>query len=396
MPVAARAGPGGTTTPPRSQWPGSGTSSASSGVTGRLICHQVRTRSKPACRQPARAGARRSANAPVSICWVVQAAGGADRPGLRRPPSRAARRSSASATSSGRSRSTTWTKSIRPSARSWTLPQARISPSASRTTTFSRIRRPALGDLDQDVVDRRRPPSRGRAARGRAAGGSAGRRRTGRPGRACRPPSRPAGPGVSEDAVGVALEPVVIGDHDRRFCRTRGTTPTRPGRVARRRRAVARRVRRASRCGSALPARPARRGPRRAPARARRPGRWPRRRAPRRPRAALPSARGPRARPASARRASALSLRVASAARCWAAVRRRLELAERGLLLVDARPACSANAAFSAVRCVGEVAVGLGLLGPVAGGVAARLQQLGVGDPGGGGAEHHSRGRRRA
>ena len=36
----------------------------------------------------------------------------------------------------------------------------------------------------------------------------------------------------------------------------------------------------------------------------------------------------------------------------------------------------------------GEVAVGLGLLGTVAGGVAAGCDELGVGDPGGGGAEH--------
>src|SRR3954454_19823413 len=39
-------------------------------------------------------------------------------------------------------RSTTWTNSIRPPARSCTLPQARIRPVSSRTTTFWRVRRP--------------------------------------------------------------------------------------------------------------------------------------------------------------------------------------------------------------------------------------------------------------
>ena len=69
---------------------------------------------------------------------------------------------------------------------------------------------------------------------------------------------------------------------------------------------------------------------------------------------------------------------------------------EGGLLRLDAgRASSSANAAFSAVRAVGEVAVGLGLLGAVAGGVAPGCDQLGVGDPGGGGAEDDTERRRR-
>ena len=56
-------------TPSCSQWSGESTSDASSGVTGRVICHQVRTRSKP---EPDSHACWRSSswNAPVSICWT--------------------------------------------------------------------------------------------------------------------------------------------------------------------------------------------------------------------------------------------------------------------------------------------------------------------------------------
>ncbi len=134
---------------------------------------------------------------------------------------------------------------------------------------------------------------------------------------------------------------------------------------------------------------------RRAPARARRPGRSPRRRAAR-PRRGGSDLSRPSRSATSARRASAFILRVASAARfwaevsatsssaiadSWAAIRDSHRLGERGVL----------GGAGD-----GEVAVGLRLLGPVAGGLAAGLHQLGVGDAGGGGAEHDAEPRQRA
>src|SRR6478609_371555 len=128
------------TTPLRSQRAGSGTSSASAASTERLICHQVRTRSKPAsASQPCCRSS--SAKEPVSICCSA-------RPRAA-PTARACASAQSNSTSLQRSdtRSTTsrltmWTKSIRPSARSWTLPHAWILPSGSRTTRFSRMATP--------------------------------------------------------------------------------------------------------------------------------------------------------------------------------------------------------------------------------------------------------------
>ena len=128
----------------------------------------------------------------------------------------------------------------------------------------------ALGDLDQHVVSRRRP-SRGRAARGRAAGGSAGRRRTGRPGRACRPPTRGSPRLLDQLRRGRARTGCRRGS--RRHC-----APARDERSELRAwSACGGRVRRAAArasaaCQAAVTAR-ARPAPRRAPARARRRGR---------------------------------------------------------------------------------------------------------------------------
>ena len=154
-------------------------------------CAPSRSRSRPATG----AGARRRRTRRCRSAGR-RARGPRRPPGPGRPPTRRGRRSRLSARSSGRSRSTMWTKSIRPSARSWTLPQARISPSASRTTTFSRVRSPCSETSTRTSSTPSRP-SRGRAARGRAAGGSAGRRRTGRRDRgADRPARRQAGNGA--------------------------------------------------------------------------------------------------------------------------------------------------------------------------------------------------------
>ena len=116
-------------------------------------------------------------------------------------------------------------------------------------------------------------------------------------------------------------------------------------------------------------------------------------RSPRRRGSSASSRRGPRSAPSgsarSARRASALSLRVASAARRWAE-RQGRPRARRSWSARAGRsaPACRRRtSACSVVRARREVAVGLGLLGPVAAGVAAGLHELGVGDPGGGRAE---------
>ena len=165
-----------------------------------------------------------------------------------------------------------------------------------------------------------------------------------------RRPSSPSGrPARSPRAcVGVALEPVLVGDHHAHVplppASAGGpeTWRTDSGALA---------LRGLGGVPGLGDRRAARRGPRRAPARARRPGRRPRRRAAR-PRPGSARAGSTASRPsrsaASARRASALSLRVASAARFCAAVsassssaidglllalsRSRIELGERGVL----------------------------------------------------------------
>ena len=106
----------------------------------------------PAARQPALLALVAGEGAGVDLLHV-EAAGGAERPWPGSTAHSTSTSEQARPTRSGRSRSTTCTKSIRPPARSCTLPQARISPSSSRTTTFSRVSRPWLGDLDQHVVD---------------------------------------------------------------------------------------------------------------------------------------------------------------------------------------------------------------------------------------------------
>ncbi len=116
---------------------GSGTSSTSPGSTGRLICHHVRTWSNPALRSQT-CWRLSSANAPLSICCTASPRAAPTRTACA---SAHANRAAAhwSASSSAIERSTTCTNSILPSARSWTLPQATIRSSASRTTTFWRI-----------------------------------------------------------------------------------------------------------------------------------------------------------------------------------------------------------------------------------------------------------------
>ena len=100
-----------------------------------------------------------------------------------------------------------------------------------------RARRPRPGPRP-----RRSRPSRGRRARGRAAARSAARRSPGRRRRAC-PAAQPAGsPGSSgSDVGGVALEPVVLRDHERSFFRTRRRCAVLARSRSDRRRAVVRR-----------------------------------------------------------------------------------------------------------------------------------------------------------
>ena len=252
---------------------GSGTSSASSASTDRLICHQVRTLVEPGVGQPAVLALVVGERAGVDLL-DGQAARGADRPGLRARPSRRARRSSCRPPRRRSSRSTMWTKSIRPSARSCTLPQARIPPSASRTTTFSRISRPC-SEPRPARRPRTRPPSRGRRARGRAAARSAARPDRGRHRRRRRPPSPRGSPGSSGSASAGSLSNRLSSGITRIDCAL-----ARPvgGQAELARLPVA----------AALPGARARTGARRSRPRARRRARSPRR-------------RGPRSRPASAR-----------------------------------------------------------------------------------------------
>ena len=79
-----------------------------------------------------------------------------------------------------------------------------------------------------------------------------------------------------------------------------------------------------------------------------------------------------------------------SAVAQWLAAELDLELAEGGLLVVN--PGLHGVGVLGVLGSAGdgEVAVGLSLLGAVTRGVAAGLHQLGVGDAGGRGTEHHT------
>ena len=176
-------------------------------MTGRLICHQVRTRSKPA--PPARgAGARRRRtrrcrSAARRARARADGAGLADGPldqhvGAARPRPRA------------RSRSTTWTKSIRPPARSCTLPQARISPSASRSTTFSRVRRPCSETSTSTSSTEARPAPPVPLVGAQQVGQPRQREPVGGVGRGDLPA---AGQRQLFHCVGWLFQPVVLGDH---------------------------------------------------------------------------------------------------------------------------------------------------------------------------------------
>ena len=182
--------PGGVGTSSASPAPPSGSSATT--------CGPARSRH----RRARRAGARPRRTTPVSICCTARprAAPTALACASAHSKSTSLHRS---AWCSSSSRSTTWTKSIRPSARSWTLPHARISPSGSRTTRFSRVtravrRRPRRG----------RPPLRaGPAPTGTLVAaqqlGRAGRRWP----RRCRPAPRPPArrPGSSGSASSGSL-----------------------------------------------------------------------------------------------------------------------------------------------------------------------------------------------
>ena len=183
--------------------------------TGRLICHQVRTRSKPA--------------AASQRCWRlvvgeragvdlldVEPARGADLAGLADRPLEqhvgAARRRRRRA---GRARRCARTASGRRPGRG-RCPRRGSRPSASRRTTFSASAAPARRPRRARRPPTRRP-SRGRAARGRAAAGSAGRRRTGRPGPGCRPPSPSGRSGPSSGSTsssGSLSNRRLLGDHE--------------------------------------------------------------------------------------------------------------------------------------------------------------------------------------
>ena len=217
-PGAAYAGPAGRPRRRASQWSGDSTRL---GLVGR---------DRPAHLPPGAHPLEAGSGQPARLALVAlrrrrcRSAGSPDRGPRRRPAPGLGpldqQLGARSATSSGRSRSTTCTKSIRPTGRSWTLPQAWIRrPRRGRRrsrASAGRARRPRRARRR-----RRRPPSRGRAARGRGAGGSAARRRSGRPGRACRP-SSPRQPGDgAQGCVGIALEPVLVGDHSRPSCPAR-------------------------------------------------------------------------------------------------------------------------------------------------------------------------------
>jgi hypothetical protein len=79
----------------------------------------------------------------------------------------------------------------------------------------------ALGDLHQDVVDRGAGPTAAVPLVGAEQVGEPGDvEPVSRVGGADRPPPRQAGH-LAQHLVGVALEPVVVGDHEPRLCRTR-------------------------------------------------------------------------------------------------------------------------------------------------------------------------------
>ena len=186
---------------------------------------------------------------------------------------------------------------------------------------------------------RTRPPSRGRRSRGRAAA------RSGGPTVAGSSPS--TGPGSQPSGSGWSSGMTLAGSLSNRLssgitsvdcAATRGPGPA----IGLRRTRRAWRTRRPSR-------RRARSAARRARPRARRPARWPRRRAPRRSRAGGRTRTTSRS-ATSARRASALSLRVWSAAWRWALLRatsRPSMTSSRSAIL---RRMSAAKAAFSAVR----------------------------------------------
>ena len=362
--------------------PGRRPAPASSAVTGRLICHQVRTRSKPAS-----ASQRCWRSSPGERAGVdlldVQPAGGADRAGL------------ASAHS---------TQDV----------------GAAVGDVVGQV---ALDDVDEEhpahraVVDaapgldrrrRRRGPRRSRASAGRARRPRRARRRRRAPAqpRPCRSwarsrwvsratSKRSAGSGVptvqpsgspgrspSRTCVGVALEPVVLGDHIvdsavRRAGQRERVPPTRRDRDVGRPRARAGAV--ASGVRGAPAPRPARRPARRGATSSSCSSSATRTIASAaRVLGSASQARRSDSRPSrsatSARRASALSLRVASAARCWAAVSASSSSSMAASCGREPRLHVVGERGVLGGARDGEVAVGLRLLGPVAGGVAPRLR----------------------
>ena len=200
------------TTPLRSQRSGGGTSEASSAVTGWLICHQVRTFSKP----PASSRAcwrSSSAKAPVSMLYVEPAG----RTDLARLPLGPAEEHVGAALRGARlagcGRRCGRRASGRPHGRA-RFPRPRISPSASRTTRFSRVRRPC-SDTSTSTSSWE-APAQPRPASSWARSSSVSRATTARSSGSGAAASQPAGrPGSWGKIVGVALEPVVVGDHRR-------------------------------------------------------------------------------------------------------------------------------------------------------------------------------------
>ena len=200
--------------------------SASSGSTGRLICHQVRTRSKPAPRQPA-CWRSSSAKAPVSICWTSSPRARADLAGLRHGPLEQHVGAAVGDVVGQVALDDVHEQHPALGPVVDAAPGPDLAVGVAEHDVLPRPQ-PVLGDLDQDVVDR--APAQPRPCRSWARSSWVSRATSNRSDGSGVPTSQPGGRWrvVREDLVGVALEPAVLGDHGPRFCRTPDRALTRP------------------------------------------------------------------------------------------------------------------------------------------------------------------------